>query len=363
MVGIGTAGGGTFASAAEANTWWKQQVASAHIQSDETLSAEPMAGPVAFISFPFAPTGQYEVVVPRIVIGRRHGQSWLTSWDGATLVTPPSPTRALPHLDFQTGHLDRDHWMAAVRGILNHIQDGSVDKVVLARDETATATTEIDPRPVLATLAASYPQTWTFYVKHLVGATPELLVRQTAGQITSRVLAGTIPGNPASTSLADALRTSEKDLAEHHYALASVVQALTGHATNLKVPDHPFVLRLPNVMHLASDVTGTVRPGGSVIELADLIHPTAAVCGTPTAQARAIITELEGMDRNRYAGPVGWVNATGDGEIALALRCGLIEGTQVRIFAGGGIVADSDPATEWDETVAKLQPMKQVFMP
>ena len=364
MVGFGVAHARTFTSAAQANSWWRDLADSVTIERENSLTGEPMAGPVAFVSFPFAPHGAFEVVVPQTIIGRRHGLAWTTTWVSHRDSLRDSKPRLAnpPRLVFTTGPLDRPHWLEAVHQIVANIRQGQVDKVVLARDESAVTTQPIDIRPVLARLAAAYPQTWTFCVKNLVGASPELLVRQDGGRIASRVLAGTIPGDRDHTSLAAALSSSSKDLAEHEYAVASVARALSGHVSALHVPKEPFVLRLPNVMHLASDITGVVRDGGSVLQLADLIHPSAAVCGTPTGEARTLIRQLEGMDRGRYAGPVGWVNADGDGEIALALRCGLFDQERVRIFAGCGIVADSDASAEWDETVAKLLPMKQALL-
>jgi len=360
MVGIGAAHRRTFANAEDADAWWQEIRSTAGAETDPNLGDEPMAGPVAFISFPFESEGAYEVVVPEAVLGRRNGKSWLTSWNGAAWAegTTSAPN---PVPDFHSGSLDHEQWLDAVRQALAAISAGDVDKVVLARDEIAHTPERTDPRPVLARLAETYPQTWTFCVKSLVGASPELLIRQDRGLITSRVLAGTIHGNRDDSAMAEALSSSSKDLTEHEYAVTSVAEALRGHVTSLHVPEVPFVLQLPNVMHLASDITGAVRPGSTVVGLAAAIHPSAAVCGTPTNAARTLIHKLEHMDRGRYAGPVGWINAAGDGEIALALRCGLIEEDQVRIFAGCGIVADSDPEAEWAETEAKLLPMKQAL--
>ncbi|MDR2974258.1 MAG: chorismate-binding protein [Propionibacteriaceae bacterium] len=401
MIGWGVTAAHTCASAIEAETWWRDFVESARVMrprdAEEPLGAskpaddladEPMAGPVAFISFPFAPDGLYEVIVPHIVQGSRNGHSWQTQWDrraddvseggaarddtaslystararGTNWVPADAESLASQPLAFRSGNLDREHWLAAVAAAVAHITDGQLEKVVLARDEVAEAATPIDVSTVLTQLAQVYPQTWTFYVKGLVGASPELLVRQDRGLITSRVLAGTIAGEADDAALAQALSSSSKDLAEHEYAVASVAAGLRPHVTSLHVPEVPFVLRLPNVMHLASDITGAAKPGATVVGLATAIHPSAAVCGTPTQAARRVIAELEHMDRGRYAGPVGWVNASGDGEIALALRCGQITDQTVRLFAGCGIVAGSDPEAEWNETVAKLRPMKQALL-
>jgi len=364
MVGIGAAHARTFVSSAQADAWWKTLVADIDHESDPALVQESMAGPVAFVSFPFTETGEYEVVVPAIVIGRRGGHAWVTVWNNTPL---PDPSYAGPvapgRLDFAPGPLDHTGWLEAVRDAVSRIQAGELEKVVIARDELAESDSPVDTRYVLARLAESYPQTWTFCVKHLVGASPELLVAQEGGNLRSRVLAGTIPGDRDPASLARVLSDSSKDLAEHEYAVASVAQALRPLVASLEVPEQPFVLELPNVMHLATDISGKAIPGSTVLSLAAAIHPSAAVCGTPTDKARALIAGLERMDRGRYAGPVGWINAAGDGELALALRCGLLEDNKVRLFAGCGIVADSDPEAEWAESIAKLEPMKQALRP
>jgi menaquinone-specific isochorismate synthase len=184
--------------------------------------------------------------------------------------------------------------------------------------------------------------------------------------VTSRVLAGTIrkTGDEArDLALAGSLAKSSKDLEEHEYAVRSVAEALAPYCSSTNVPDSPFVLHLANVMHLATDVTGVVNETASqtdIFTLIEALHPSAAVCGTPTAKAKVAIDELEEMSRGRYAGPVGWIDARGDGEIGIALRCGMVDEShhQVRIFAGCGIVADSIPADELAESQAKLIPMR-----
>jgi menaquinone-specific isochorismate synthase len=236
---------------------------------------------------------------------------------------------------------------------------------VLARDLVATAGGEIDVRWPLRRLAESYPMCWTFHVDGLFGATPEMLVRRERGLVTSRVLAGTIrrTGDDArDLALAATLARSSKDLEEHEYAVRSVADALAPHCSSMNVPEAPFVLHLPNVMHLATDVAGVIHdaadPAGTSLDLAEALHPSAAVGGTPTDVATALIGEIEGMERGRYAGPVGWMDATGDGEWGLALRSAELDGSTVRLFAGCGIVADSDPAAELAEAQAKFVPVR-----
>ena len=249
-------------------------------------------------------------------------------------------------------------------GKIGLIKAGELDKVVLARDVVATADGPVDVRHLLVRLAAAYPSCWTFSVDGLVGATPELLVRRTGDLVTSRVLAGTVRrrgDDQTDAGLARALLASDKDTEEHEYAVRSVARALAAHCTDLDVPSRPHVLELANVQHLATDVTGRLADSATVLALAASLHPTAAVCGTPTERAFALIAELEQMDRGRYAGPVGWFDRHGDGEFGIALRCARVEDDQVRAFAGCGIVAGSEPADEVAESNAKLIPMREAL--
>jgi len=183
------------------------------------------------------------------------------------------------------------------------------------------------------------------------------------------VLAGTAPrgDDPArDAALGDALLASAKDTEEHGYAAAGVRQSLARLCDQLTVAPRPELLRLANVQHLATAISGRLAAGGdgtipSVLALAGALHPTAAVCGTPAETAMELIRELEGMDRGRYAGPVGWVDSAGNGEWCIALRCAEVDGTRARLFAGGGIVADSDPAAELAEAQAKFRPMQSAL--
>jgi menaquinone-specific isochorismate synthase len=180
------------------------------------------------------------------------------------------------------------------------------------------------------------------------------------------VLAGTIRRtghDERDLALAAALARSSKDLEEHEYAVRSVADALDPHCSSMNVPEAPFVLHLPNVMHLATDVAGVVHDAATVssLRLAESLHPSAAVGGTPTPSATALIAEIEGMDRGRYAGPVGWIDAAGDGEWGLALRSAELSGSTVRLYAGCGIVGDSDPEAELAEAQAKFVPVRDAL--
>ncbi len=270
--------------------------------------------------------------------------------------------RPAPQLRYADGALDPASWCAAVADAVRRIEAGDLAKVVLARDLLVAADVPLDPRRLLGRLAARFPDCWTFAVDGLLGATPELLLRRTGRRLSARVLAGTAPRGAGSEDarLADALLHSAKDRAEHRLAVDSLVAALRPYCTDLGVPAEPGLLTLANVRHLATDVTATQRRRGAagtadLLDLIGAVHPTAAVGGTPTDRATALIGELEAMDRGRYAGPVGWLDARGDGEFGLALRCAELTGpTTARLFAGCGIVAGSDPAAELAETQAKF---------
>jgi menaquinone-specific isochorismate synthase len=290
-------------------------------------------------------------------VGRRDGKAWITT------ITPSQP-QSLHRAG--TGPLheptpDPSHYERIVANAVRDISTGLLDKVVLARAVTATG--EIDVHTTLGRLADRYSDCWTFSVHGLIGATPELLVRRTGEQVMSRVLAGTVPRShdeAESGQLAADMVASDKAREEHAYAVMSVAQALGTHCTDLDVPESPSVLRLANVQHLATDVHAMLVDDTSVVAIAGALHPTAAVCGTPTERAMRYIQRNEGLHRGRYAGPVGWFDANGDGEFGIALRCGQLNAdhSQIDLYAGCGIVAGSDPAEEFEESETKLAAMR-----
>jgi menaquinone-specific isochorismate synthase len=356
---------------ADADKWWSETAARAVVR-DEV--AEPGTGLICFGSFGFADDpGDSVLLVPKVVVGRRDDSAWVTtvSVGGLDLADPHDiavePAPAGPAgVSFADGALNGDEWMSVVADAVSRINAGDLEKVVLARDLVATADEPIDVRWPLRRLSTTYPMCWTFHVAGLFGATPELLVRRERGLVTSRVLAGTIRrtgDDDRDLALAAALARSSKDLEEHEYAVRSVADALEPHCFSMNVPEVPFVLHLPNVMHLATDVAGVVHDAATVssLQLAAALHPSAAVGGTPTPSAQALITEIEGMDRGRYAAPVGWMDADGDGEWGIALRSAVVDGDAVRLFAGCGIVADSDPEAELAEAQAKFVPVRDAL--
>ncbi|SEO66255.1 isochorismate synthase [Trujillonella endophytica] len=348
---------------AEAAAWWDDL--SGQLSAPDPVGV-PGSGAVAFASVAFDPAAGTSVfVVPEVVVGRRDGVAWMTRIGDP----PPLPVRTEPgaapgRLRYADGALDPASWCAAVAAAVHRIGDDELAKVVLARDLLVTADVPLDPRRLLDRLSDRFPDCWTFAVDGLLGATPELLLRRTGRELSSRVLAGTAPRGAGAEDqrLAAALLGSAKDRAEHALAVDSLVRALEPYCGELDAPAEPSLLTLANVRHLATDVTGTQRRSGrrgsaGLLDLVAAVHPTAAVCGTPPDRAAALIAELEGMDRGRYAGPVGWLDTRGDGEFGLALRCAQLspdDPASARLFAGCGIVAGSDPAAELAETQSKF---------
>jgi len=355
----------------DADTWWSSVRDRAVVRGGDGL---PGGGLIAFGSFAFTDDDVSILTVPSVLVGRVGDRAWLTTvCDQDTLPARlhlgPHPAPPAPRdLVFADGTRSGPSWMRAVADAVARVNDGELEKVVLARDVLVRATDPIDLRYPLARLANQYPTCWTYAVDGLIGATPEMLVRLRDGLITSRVLAGTIRrtgDDEHDLALAASLARSSKDLEEHEYAVRSVADALAPFCTGMNVPEAPFVLHLPNVMHLATDVTGVLAGSGSTaLLLAGALHPSAAVCGTPTAAAQALITEIEELDRGRYAGPVGWIGADGDGEWGLALRCAQQSATdprELRLFAGCGVVGGSDPTAELAESQAKTVPLRSAL--
>jgi menaquinone-specific isochorismate synthase len=372
MVGVGEIARLDGADFTAAEQWWRELLARIEIQTE--LPDHPGSGPIAFASFPFDPTNtdqQSVLVVPQFVIGHRGGRSWLTTLSrvgepAPNLPAPDTEPPTPPQVRLVADSLDYLAWTGIVAEAVTRLTRGELAKVVLARSETLAADSEIDPRWLVKELADAYPTCWTFHVAGMVGASPEMLLRREGGLATSRVLAGTIRrvgDQELDLKLAQALSRSGKNLIEHELAVASVARALEPFCSGMNVPDAPYVLELPNVLHLASDVTAVANPGTTALRLAGELHPSAAVCGTPTAAAYRLIAELENLDRGRYSGPIGWLDAHGDGEFAIALRSGWLhpDRKEITIFAGCGIVAESEPEEEYAETEAKLVPMHQVL--
>lgn len=289
---------------------------------------------VAFASFTFDP---YEpgsvVVIPDTVDAGPTSSS-----DRAGL---PQPVTGLPD---ET----QESWRGKVQSALSHIGSGVLEKVVLSRGVTVTASGQIDAYEIARTLETTQPDSYVFLVDGLVGASPELLIRVDGTKVASVPLAGSADGGPGPLSSAKMKR-------EHQYAADSVEEAFSKSGI-VYTRAEPEVFEFDNLSHLATRFNGTSN-GLTFAEILQNLHPTAAVAGTPTEAAMDTIRALEGATRGRYSGPVGWFDRSGNGEFAIALRCGLVTGSQVRLRSGAGIVAGSRPDEELEEINWKLAPM------
>ncbi|MEX2548910.1 MAG: isochorismate synthase [Nitriliruptoraceae bacterium] len=311
------------------------------------------------------------LLVPRVVIGRREGHTWRTDITPADADPVDEPASSPPrprHQDrprYAGSSLPDLHWLDAVATAIERIRAGELDKLVLARDHALWSREPFDALDLARRLTARFPRCHTFVVEGLVGATPELLLARDGRTVRSRVLAGTTGRSDdevEDAALGADLLASEKDLAEHRYAVESVREVLRTHCADLAGAPGPRLLRLDNVQHLATTLAGHLdETATSGLALVAELHPTAAVGGTPRGTALDLIRELEGMDRGRYAAPVGWTDAAGDGEWGIALRCAELSGARARLFAGVGVVAASLPEAELEETRLKLLAMQDAL--
>ncbi|WP_241986783.1 isochorismate synthase [Cryobacterium fucosi] len=372
LAGIGTALRLEFSGPTrltDAAAAWRDVVAAATVTDPLSRTG---TGLLAFGAFAFdASSAQTSVlIVPQVIVGREDGKCWATRiWPtGGTRPDIPLALRPLGNeyrISLLPGALTADGYRTAVGEAIGRVAAADLNKVVLARDLVGRLPAESDLRRAVSELALGYPDCWTYAVDGLVGSSPETLIRADHGEVNARVLAGTMSrGADAASDLEAALHlaTSSKDGDEHAFAVQSVLASLRPHTSHLTTSEIPFTVKLPNLWHLATDVEGTLSDGSNSLDLIAAMHPTAAVAGTPTEAALALIRELEPFDRGRYAGPVGWVGADGDGEWAIALRCAQVTPTgDVTAYAGCGIVLDSEPDRELAETRMKFRPIVEAF--
>jgi menaquinone-specific isochorismate synthase len=345
---------------------WRALVEQTEVQDE---MAVPGSGLVAFGSFSFAEDSEAEsvLIVPKVLLGSRDGSRWLTQIEDADVENfwdAPQGYGSNAPVTLSEGLQSAEGFMQSVRSAIEKIQTDALKKVVLARDLVATVPKDFDIRTALHRFATKYPTCWTFSVDGLFGASPELLVRVSHRQVSARVLAGTAgrgtdPG--VDFAISNALAASSKNISEHRFAVQSLVDELEKFCSQVDADSEPFSLQLPNLWHLASDVHAVLKDDASVLDLAAVLHPTAAVAGTPTVDAQKLIAELEPFDRGRYAGPVGWIGADGDGEWAIALRGALLQDNQITAYAGCGIVAESDAFAELEETDLKFKPIREAL--
>lgn len=426
---------------------WRELCSAATVDDAVVASG---TGLTAFSSVAFSrASGRDSVlIVPRVVWGRNGDLSWITvilapedaeelgsepsledleayaarvrgkantgkAGDAASKATDVAGAHIVDH-----AHTSEARFQDGVRSAIERIRSGELAKAVLSRDVTVDVPGGVRVVPTLHALGARYTDCWVYSVDGIIGATPEMLIEAHDGIARARVLAGTLDRANHGEDGAFELANDQKQLEEHQYAIDSLVEELEPFVTELHSTAAPFVLTLPNVWHLASDVRariGSAEAGPySVLDLLRAVHPTAAVCGTPRLLAGRIIRDIEQVDRGAYAGPVGWVDARGNGEFGIALRCGVLEGygpeeptaahvgnntfptevtltrgdggvggadagsgtnaggagdghaakrvpERIRLWAGCGIVADSEPAAELQETWAKMRPMLQAL--
>lgn len=380
MIGLGEATGATSSGASRFETlahWWD------HLpETDHRVTG--------FVSAAFADASSFasRLVVPELLICHSPGRTTVIAaqadhaghsaesapeisellarhglmCDADGFLSPVGPAAALPQAALSGGAQSVRQYLDSVAAGLSAIDEKTVQKLVLARDVVVSAQHRIPHGPLLARLMEGYPQTWTYCVDNLVGATPEMLVSMRGNQLSSRVLAGTVDHDVDPHRAAEALLHDAKQYHEHALAVTSLVDQLAPVTETLQAPAEPNVLELPNVYHLATDITGTLTRDvrgrlPNPLQVAAAAHPTAAVCGTPTPEAGKLLAQLEGLDRGPYAGPVGWLDTEGNADFGIALRGGVHEGDRLRLYAGCGVVAGSEPEAELAETWSKLRPM------
>ena len=345
----------------------------------------PGTGAVGFGAFPFDSELDGELLIPRIVIGcGPDGTAWIT-----TIALPgdePSESELTAILNradragtgfardaglhassdspssFDIRPLrDPDDWCNAVAEATDRLRSGNAQKVVLARGIEIVTDQTVRPSEVLSHLRRSFPGSHLFSVDGFVGASPELLVERSGQSVRAHPMAGTAPrsGDPETDArLAESLLTSKNTRDEHRHTIDMVHDTLLPWCSYLDEEAEPSIVAVANVQHLSTRLEGQLSdPVASVLDLVGALHPTPAVGGMPRDAALKLIAELEGLDRGRFAGPVGWVDAEGNGTWAVGIRSAQIDGTRTRIYAGVGVVADSQPEQELAETRAKLQTM------
>jgi isochorismate synthase len=300
--------------------------------------------------------------VPELAVMRSRGRTFATG--DLELLDQPQAWEAPAARRFVVEPVRPEaDWMAAVAEAARRLRGGEAAKVVLAREVMARGDGVVAAGRVARALRSAYPSCFTYVVAGadgtaFAGASPELLLRRFGTAVTSQPMAGSTARGEDETgddALAAALVASAKDAAEHRVTAGYVAEALGAACRSVSVTG-PEIVRFTNIQHLATTVRGELRePAPSLLDLAACLHPTPAIGGAPALAARRLIAELEGMERGWYTGAVGWMDRQGDGELAIAIRCGLLYEDGARLYAGNGMMPDSDPAAELEETQLKLR--------
>ncbi|MDQ1466661.1 MAG: isochorismate synthase [Actinomycetota bacterium] len=340
----------------------------AFLGSLERAGATGGRGARAVGALPFAGAGQGRLVVPaRIVERDASGNVWSTTVAPAMrgAAAAPPPRGRIARRFTVEARQGLDEWDAMVTAALALIETDELEKVVLAREVFVEADAPFEPATIIERLRATQPDCIVYAAGGFVGASPELLVRRAGTDVVSQPMAGTVPraASPDADHRSIArLVSSVKESREHRLVVDAVAGELARWCRDVVVGE-PEPKRLTTVTHLTTRISGTLRASDrSAADLALALHPTPAVNGAPRPGALAAIARLERFDRGAYSGPVGWVDASGDGEFAVAIRGATLDGHRARLLAGAGIVAGSDPDAEWAETQAKLEPMLRALV-
>ncbi len=300
--------------------------------------------------------------VPQLALSRHRGRTYATGDEELLELSGGFRAPAARHLEVEPVRPEAE-WQEAVAAAAGRLRGGEAEKVVLAREVIARGDGAVSAGAVTRALRAAHPSCFTYLVAGadgtaFAGASPELLVRRTGRLAVCQPMAGSVArgeDDAADEALAAGLLASAKDGAEHRVTARHVAAALAG-LSELVEAGTPEVVRFTNIQHLATTIQARLRqPPSGLLELAAALHPTPAINGAPPAAARRLIAELEGMERGWYAGAVGWMDARGDGELAVAIRCGMLWEDGARLYAGVGVMPDSDPAAELRESALKLR--------
>ena len=345
----------------ELDRLWRELAQEAQVSDGVNL---PGSGLISFGSIAFSDKSKTTsvLVIPKVVIGKQGEKLWLTTInisevDAMKLIELDSSLNAV---SFGPGQISIEQYKLNVEKALEVVSTGQIEKVVLARDLLASVTTDFNINPALRKLEKKFDSCYIYSVAGMFGASPELLVKVNHSEFSARVLAGTAgrgtdPG--VDQAIGAALIESPKNRAEHKFAIDSLVASLSQFTKEITVDEEPFSIALPNLWHLASDVKAMLSSESTSLQVVNALHPSAAVAGTPRDKALEVIEEIENVDRGRYAGPVGWLGADGDGVWAIALRGAQLTEGKLTAFAGCGIVAGSDAQAELDEAILKFKPI------
>jgi menaquinone-specific isochorismate synthase len=332
---------------------------------DDNQSGVADAGPIAIGCIPFTSTDAHEFVIPKVVIGKtQSGEQWITTVDDTEFEFEQSqkPLAVASSFSVNPG-VSVDHYLEAVRLTAEAVRENKLAKAVIARDIFVSSSQSFDIRAILLRLKASFGSSYRYLFEGFIGASPELLISVLGNQVKSHPLAGTVPrtGNiETDTKFAQELIASAKNQLEHRIVIDMVRDTLLPWCSFLDWQADPSIVSVANVQHLGTEISGQLsEPRPSVLDLAYALSPTPALGGAPREIALDHIAQVEGMNRGRYGGAVGFFNAKGDGKFAVSIRCAEFDDSQTtaRLFAGGGIVADSEPQNELAETQAKFQAM------